>query len=144
MIPHHKKYFIWIAMPVAALVAAAGIWYLYRTQLGQSFLPPCLLYSTTGLYCTGCGVTRSLWHLVHGHVYAALRMNALFILGLPFALCFLALCLVRLLRDQPLPNLPTWVPWVILGLILSFTVLRNLPWPPFNWLAPTAVPWVRG
>lgn len=28
---------------------------------------PCLLYSTTGIYCPGCGGTRAVWNFLHGH-----------------------------------------------------------------------------
>jgi hypothetical protein len=29
-----------------------------------------------------------------------------------------------------------WVVVLVVGLLLMFTLLRNLPWAPFSWLAP--------
>jgi hypothetical protein len=132
-----------ILMLAAALMAAAGLWYLHHAQPGKTLLLPCMLYEFTGLYCTGCGITRALWHLLHGHPYAALRMNPLAVVSLPVLLWFVLWCLRRVWQGRPLPNMPSWVPWAALILVVAYTVARNLPWEPFSWLAPTSIGWVR-
>lgn len=129
---------------VVLLVAGGGIWYVKATDPnGPSLLPPCLFHSVTGLWCTGCGITRALHHILNGHFYAGFRMNPLAVLALPFLLWFTALLFWRLWRNKPLPDVPLWLPWVTLAVILAYTIARNLPWEPFSWLAPTEMPWVR-
>lgn len=96
-------------------------------------LPPCPIHALSGLYCPGCGATRALHALAHADVATALAMNPLLVVALPV----LALMLVRAawpaasLARLPLPRAMQW-----LWLIGSFTIARNLPWAPFNWLAP--------
>ena len=106
-------------------------------QVGSP-LPPCPLRALTGIYCPGCGSTRALYDLLHGNVTGALAMNPVLVVLLP-------LLLLMALRAGDL--LPTWPPFervlavarrprAWLWLLLGYGVLRNLPWPPFAWLAP--------
>jgi hypothetical protein len=92
------------------------------------FGPPCMLYASTGLYCPGCGSTRALHQLSHGHLAAAIRFNPLAVVALPL----LALLVVR-------PQ-PRWLTarsiWMLLIVVVAFGVLRNLPWYPWTLLAP--------
>jgi len=101
-------------------------------------LPPCPLRVLTGLYCPGCGSTRCLHALLHGDLALAFTMNPLLVIAAP-------VLVLMALRAGGL--LPTWAPWerVLavarrprpwLWLLLGYAVLRNLPWPPFAWLAP--------
>ncbi len=103
-------------------------------------MPPCLFYTFTGLYCTGCGMTRALHHIVNFRFYQAFRMNPLAVLSAPFLLWFTGLTIYRAALRRPMPRMPTWVPWVIIAVIIVYTVARNLPWAPFVWLAPTEIP----
>jgi hypothetical protein len=104
----------------------------------SGFYPPCLLQKATGLYCPGCGVTRALYHLVHGHPADALAMNALFVLATPIlAYVFVSYVLLGL-RGRGLPQIfahPKFVKLLFWTAIL-FGILRNLPLYPFNLLAP--------
>ena len=38
-------------------------------------LGPCILYDLAGLYCPGCGCTRSATALLHGDILGSLRYN---------------------------------------------------------------------
>jgi len=40
-----------------------------------SFYPRCPFYALTGHYCPGCGATRAIAELLHGHVAAALHFQ---------------------------------------------------------------------
>ena len=54
----------------AILTTAAVILFVFDpTRVG--FLPPCPLHEFTGLWCPGCGSTRALHQLVHGHLALA-------------------------------------------------------------------------
>lgn len=58
---------------LTALAAAAALAVLYQCIL-RDFLPmvPCFFSTFLGIYCPGCGGTRSLSALLHGHFLRAL------------------------------------------------------------------------
>jgi hypothetical protein len=128
-----------LLLPIAVLAIAALIVILLfqfdPNQAGNP-LPPCPSRWLTGLYCPGCGATRALHALLHGNIEKAFSMNPVFVLAMP---------VVVLLLLHQITKLPMWLvmtakffsdarPWA--WLLISFAVLRNLPWYPFNLLAP--------
>lgn len=58
---------------LAALAAAIALAVLYQCIL-RNFLPavPCFFSAVLGIYCPGCGGTRALSALLHGHFLSAL------------------------------------------------------------------------
>ncbi len=100
----------------------------------------CLFHALTGWHCPGCGGTRAVRALIHGRWTEALHQHALFVLLLPAAAYA---CLSFACRKSFGRHLPggQWFerPHPYLGLIVLaavFFVARNLPWPPFDMLAP--------
>lgn len=119
--------------------AAVGVVLLYAAVPGQSGLfPPCPLHALTGLYCPGCGTTRALHELVHGHAGMALRLNFLMMTALPFMLYAAASYVSYAFRGRRLPtmHLSGRAIWMLGIVIILFGVLRNLPQFPFTLLAP--------
>ncbi len=120
------------------LLAATALWVLKHG--GPQMMPwTCLLHDMTGLHCPGCGMTRATDALLDGDLTAAVSFNPLGIILLPVALIALIPELIGWLRGSP----PLWrVPlgkrgaWIIAWLVISFAVLRNIPFAPFSWLAP--------
>jgi len=103
----------------------------------NNLLPPCLLYSFTGLYCPGCGSTRCLHALVHLDLPQAFSMNPLLVIGI-VPVTLLALYAAGLLPkrfNRLIKVLAQPLPWLIL--LSSYMLLRNLPWYPFYLLAPS-------
>lgn len=125
-------------LAAALLAAFLGLARAADPQTSRIF-PPCLIREFTGLYCAGCGSARALHFLLNGHLWAALRMNALAVLSMPFLLWALGLIAYRIWKRKPLPKFPSWLPWAAIAVIVLFTVARNLPWMPFAWLAPTSL-----
>lgn len=125
------------AIGVAVLATAAMITLRYVDPTRpDSALPACPFLSITGLYCPGCGSTRSLHALGHFDVATALAMNPLLVIVLPV---LAVLVLNTATARAKLPGLPGRLiadPRVWLWLLVSYWILRNLPWPPFSWLAP--------
>lgn len=122
------------------LVLVVGVGLVFATLLffhrpqGQFFFPRCTFHTVTGLWCPGCGGLRATHALLHGHGFEAIRYNALYVLGVPAALAYAA-WRRRTGRTVEL----TGAQWcLVVAVILLFTVLRNVPWPPFVWLAPPA------
>ena len=96
---------------LARVALAAGL------ALSLQWMPACPLYEWAGLSCPGCGTTRALHELAHGHVVAAFALNPLTMSLLPVALYFV-------LRGK----WPAWKPavwWTLLGVVVTFGVLRN-------------------
>jgi len=119
----------------AAAVGAAVLWHVNPNEAGNP-LPPCPSLWLTGLFCPGCGTTRALHALLHGDLPGALAMNPLMVLSLPPVAVLLAHELQLLPKSlaplaKRLGNARAWA-----VVVIGYAVLRNLPWPPFSWLAP--------
>lgn len=110
------------------IVAAAAMFLLYFPPSGSVFYPRCPIYSALHLRCPGCGGTRAIAALLHGHLAEALRENALITLLLPLAMGYGAMCYRRLLKDAEMrwPRLPSAVIYGLAALMTVFTVARNL------------------
>ncbi|MCW5945641.1 MAG: DUF2752 domain-containing protein [Fimbriimonadales bacterium] len=106
---------------------------------GQTFWPKCLLVQTTGLYCPGCGGTRSVHLLLHGDVLGAISQNLLFIfIGLPLSIWFyIAGARYVLTGTWSHPQLKgTKATAAAVILVVGFGLIRNIPFEPFTFLAP--------
>lgn len=127
------------AAPVAVLgCVAAAIGYTVFTDPTRSApdaAPTCLLKLTTGLDCPGCGGTRAFWYVLNGDLPAAARHHLLFVFVLPFLLyLYAAWAIAQTTRWRP-PQLrfsPRTI-GLFLAAWMAFSVLRNLPWAPFDW-----------
>ena len=118
----------------AAALVVLALWDPARTGL----FPPCLVHEATGLHCAGCGSQRALHALLHGRLGAAVESNLLLVLTLPFLLYGLGRATAGRFLGRDLPRVPVRAVmiWGLLGLVVLFTVLRNLPFFPFTALAP--------
>ena len=107
----------------------AGLFYAFICILAGRPLIPCLFHTVTGLYCPGCGVSRMCLSLLRLDFASAVKANAAIFLLLPPGL-FMAgwTGSTRLTRVQ------ACVFYVMIGVLLVFGVLRNLP--GFGWLRP--------
>ncbi|MCS0603949.1 DUF2752 domain-containing protein [Streptomyces sp. LP11] len=126
-----------LAVPAGLLAAVAGaVAYVGAVDPNQpGHYPVCPLYGLTGLYCPGCGGLRSAHAFVHGDLLGALRDNALGVAAyLAFAVLW-TVWAVRTVRGGPFRlGLGRAQLWAAGGLLLAFTVLRNLPFG--GWLRP--------
>ena len=112
----------------------AGAAYLFVFEPGKSgFFPPCPFRFLTGFLCPGCGSTRALHQILHGHFEAAFMLNPLLMLGIPFMLfAFLRYSVTVMRGEVPRPNaLPAPYIYAMFVVIVSFWVFRNTPFYPF-------------
>jgi Protein of unknown function (DUF2752) len=130
-----------LGLVVAGAVAlAAGSIVLFISDPADSDLyPPCPFRALTGgLYCPGCGTTRALHELLHGHLGEAFGLNPLMMLVLPL-LGYSLLSWARFaVTGRALPAIlvsPLWG-WLVLVIVLAYWVLRNISLYPFYLLAP--------
>ena len=101
------------------------------------FYPRCLFYQTTGLLCPGCGSLRATHQLLHGHIAAALRLNALLVTAIPVGSWVVVRSFLRA-KDNSIARLdlrPAWL-WAGLAITLLFGLLRNFPFAHAIWFAP--------
>ncbi|MBO0610502.1 DUF2752 domain-containing protein [Myceligenerans salitolerans] len=121
----------------AATVGAGTVLVASRTPhepLSYGFCPLLLL---TGWACPLCGGLRGTYELAHLDLAGAWAMNPLWVLLAPALVVWWAVWFARRVRGLPGPRLPSWTPWALLGSLVVFGILRNLP--P---LAPTLTPWL--
>jgi uncharacterized protein DUF2752 len=113
---------------------AVGAAYLFVFEPGKTgFFPICLFRFFTGFTCPGCGTTRALHQILHGHFLTAFTLNPLFIISIPFLLlAFLRYTVTVLRGGVPRPNaLPASYIYAIFFVVLSFWIFRNTPFYPF-------------
>ena len=129
-----------LGLGVVGAIAAIVLLYVDDPADGHLY-PACMFHQLTGLHCPGCGTLRAIHQLLHGHLLAALRLNA-------FSICILPALVFVVVRNwigawkgiAVQWRRPRWVPagwrWGLVALIIGFGILRNVPMWPFNLLAP--------
>jgi len=98
--------------------------------------PICQFHRLTGWDCPGCGGTRALHALLHGHVKAAFHLNAFLVASVPL---FGVVGLRRVWLEwqgKPAPGIRTAYIWLYLAAFVVFGVVRNLPVPKLAAFAP--------
>jgi hypothetical protein len=128
-----------VALALVALAGASWLLEHYAPDATGPY-PPCLLHAWTGLHCPGCGSTRALHALVHGKFGAAFGFNSLAMLFFTAMLPWTVRQGWLGLRHNQFATLalPPNTGWAVVWVVTGFTLARNLPWPPFSWLAPGA------
>lgn len=125
-----------VAAPVAAggmLLGACVVAALVDPSGGPTICPFKL---ATGLDCPGCGATRAMHKLFSGHPVAAMDLNLLAVIALPFILWGLFVAFTRVLggpRWRGFSLSPRWTA-VVVVVMLAFSVVRNVPGTPLSWL----------
>jgi hypothetical protein len=129
-------------MMALVVLATSGAVLLRLLDPAHSLVfPPCPLHYFTGLYCPGCGSLRAMHALLHGDLRQALAMNSLTVILLPFIGYGLISEIDRHLWGRPIvgTRLPAnWI-WTLFAVIVLFGIARNLPFYPFDLLAPGAL-----
>jgi hypothetical protein len=122
-----------IVLGVVAIGVGAVVFFFNPGTHG--FYPVCLFHALTGWNCPGCGGTRSLYALLHGNFWLALKDNALFVVLLATAVARCIWFASKRIRRQPAGKfLPANILWAVLATAVVFTVMRNLP--AFAFLSP--------
>ena len=128
----------WVAAALAIAPLAGAVVLFVFNPTEAWFYPFCVFHRITGLHCPGCGALRAGHALLHGRLMDALSYNLFVMLSLPligYEWLSMVSHAVRGRRLPPLPLRASWV-WGLVIAIAVFTVLRNLPFAPFSWLAP--------
>ncbi len=134
--------FLFFIATVLLLVVSA--FFLYHVNPEDNpLVPSCSFYHFTHLYCPGCGMTRALHAVMHGHFALAFSFNLLW----PFLLFFVATTISLWLRylwtgKSPFERVNLFLQkypsfgWLVLIVLLLFWIGRNILLYPFTLLAP--------
>jgi len=122
---------------LAAAFFAGVVLYLFEPGK-YSFYPVCPFYQLTGYHCPGCGSLRAMHSLTHGNLPAAFGFNPLLLVLSPVLIWMLWQQITAEFtggKISPVLTRPFWG-WLAVGVIIAFTILRNLPFPAFAWMSP--------
>lgn len=102
---------------VGLLVLACAVLLWTGDPSRSTWLPECLFHRTTGWACYGCGSTRALHALVHGHFSDSLRYNILLVPTLVW------LGVLFCVRDKVVFGR---ILWIGIGVLVLFMLARNI------------------
>ena len=131
-----RRILILFGIPLIVIGGGAALFFLNPNE--NSFFPKCSLYVATGYTCPGCGSTRALYHLSHGNVLEAFRLNPGLITLLLLSVTDYTRYAIAVKRAKRFQTLffNTKLIFTLLGGMLIYGIVRNLPWAPFAGLAP--------
>jgi hypothetical protein len=119
----------------AVALSVTGFVYAVNPEVPGHY-PTCPFLALTGYYCPGCGSLRAMHALLHGDPGLALKRNPLVVAVVAGLLAYVIAWTVKRGRGQRLVwSPPNWLLYSVLGVVLAFWVLRNVP--GWTWLAPT-------
>jgi hypothetical protein len=115
------------------LLLIAGAGYLYLFEPGRTgFFPVCLFRLLTGLTCPGCGTTRALHAILHGHFETAFMLNPLLLIASPLLVWAFLRYSVTVMRGGVLRKNVVPAPYLYAFFVLmGFWIFRNTPLYPF-------------
>lgn len=129
----------YVLISIGILTGFGILWfYLTVNPSEHSVFPECTFHALTGYHCPGCGSQRAIHDFLNFRFLEGFKHN--FLIGLAFLVLFYQIYLWfrNKLRPEKTSNLlyHPKTPWVFLFLVVSFWILRNLPFEPFSQLAP--------
>ncbi|MFN3168636.1 MAG: DUF2752 domain-containing protein [Phycisphaeraceae bacterium] len=130
------------AIALAIVFAGMG-WLSLNHPARDAELPRCPTEQYLRVYCPGCGSTRATHFLLNAQLDQAVRHNPLLVLlGVPLALWLgwrTSAIVVTGRTKRGGRSLPAWLAWSALGLLVVFTIARNLPVEWAKALRPPAI-----
>ena len=113
------------------------VYYKFNPEV-YNFFPECPFHKYLHLDCPGCGSQRAIHALLHLEIAKAIGYNLLLVLSLPLLIIQLFVKVyAHLTKKNTVLNF--WysphTPKIIFVIVMVFWITRNLPYPPFNYLA---------
>ncbi|MBQ2945664.1 MAG: DUF2752 domain-containing protein [Clostridia bacterium] len=135
-----KKFFFSLPVRIILTVLALSAVIFGAYLLANGYVKvPCFFYEITGLYCPGCGTGRAARDILALDFASAFSHNPLAVIFAPFLAYYAVKMLVFYLVGKdilPFFKLSIRLAVAIVASIFIFWILRNIPFFPFNLLAP--------
>ncbi len=116
------------------LLLLLGVIYLLITKCTRISIS-CPIYSITGLYCPGCGISRLIIHISQGQFYMAFRSNmAIFILS-PMLMYLLFKYIFGYINNKnKITRIDMYIVYFCIIVLVLFMIFRNITY--FSYLQP--------
>ena len=124
-----QKAFYAAALIFTGCCAIGLLFFHVMGYTAETFLPGCYLYRLTGYYCPGCGGTRAIRALMHGHVLSGLRMHLFVVYTVFMMFLFLSTYTLHYVfpeRSFPRLRLRPLYFYAAIALILINWILKNI------------------
>lgn len=105
---------------------------------GEGFFPRCFFNLATGLHCPGCGSQRATHDLLHLRIGQALQHNVIIVILAILLLSKVYAVFTKKYAPHYYYNLghKSYFTYGVLGVVILYWILRNIPYAPFTYLAP--------
>lgn len=131
---------IWKIALITSMFGGLFLYYYLYNPTHSGLFIPCPFHYLTGYYCPGCGSQRAIHSLLHARFSDAFGFNPLMLLSLPIVIYGLGIniynWIMRTGHRFMLFYNKTFI-FGYFGLAIIFWIVRNLPYYPFNLLAPS-------
>ena len=101
---------------------------------------PCIFHEITGLYCSGCGISRMTKEIFRLNFYQAFRYNPLCFILFPLLLIYLIYSIYLWItekEDKIIKKIDPKIIYILLIIVILFGIMRNIPM--FSFLKPTKI-----
>ncbi len=117
-----------IANLVGGLGAIPMLIVIVLEELGVVPKLPCTFLETTHMYCPGCGGTRAMMALFHGHIFKSLSYNPTVFFGVALIMYYEITVLMTILsKKKRVYYTKSMKPVIIYVIIvLAFFIIRNV------------------
>lgn len=122
-----KKRKLTLFVIIFLIISAVITVYALFDPAETTWFPKCIIHTTTGFKCPGCGSQRAIHAILQGDIISAFRFNALFILLIPI-LAATAVSEIWSNRFQwiYIHTHKKWMGQAFIGLIIVWMIIRNL------------------
>jgi hypothetical protein len=121
-----------IILPLLVVLVLLYIKFFYEVNGGIQ----CVTYKYFGIYCTGCGTTRSLYYLLLGDIKTAFYYNVGIVIIYPAYVYLYYLLLRWSITDKKFEIRHAYTLAVFAGIMIIYMILRNIPIKIFDILRP--------
>jgi len=125
MIKSYYKKIVVFSFWIIALLMLAILYVHFSSKYNLGI--PCMFYKISGLYCSGCGLTRAAGAMLRLDFYQAFKYNALSVILFPLLLIFIVITIWEHVFDKSsfISKIPISVWGFTLSIVCIYGVIRN-------------------